>query len=62
MWKHFLELKVELFPDDDVPVLQFESRSLVYSSSTPVRSHQSMMEKRLQEMKEKRENLSPTCK
>ncbi|XP_075842403.1 microcephalin isoform X5 [Microtus pennsylvanicus] len=46
--------------DDDVPVLQFESRSLVYSSSTPVRSHQGMMEKRLQEMKEKRENLSPT--
>ncbi|KAH0514547.1 Microcephalin [Microtus ochrogaster] len=38
----------------------FESHSLVYSSSTPVRSHQSMMEKRLQEMKEKRENLSPT--
>ncbi|CAO2611562.1 Mcph1 [Lemmus lemmus] len=39
--------------DDGVPVLQFDS-------TTPVRSHQSMMEKRLQEMKEKRENLSPT--
>nr|XP_048312239.1 microcephalin isoform X3 [Myodes glareolus] len=46
--------------DDGVPVLQFESRSLVYSSTTPVRSHQSMMEKRLKEMKEKREHLSPT--
>lgn len=41
--------------DDDVPVLMFESpQSLVYSS--PV----NMMKKRLQEMKEKRENLSPT--
>nr|XP_034376244.1 microcephalin [Arvicanthis niloticus] len=41
--------------DDEVPVLLFESpRSLVYSS--PV----NMMKRRLQEMKEKRENLSPT--
>ncbi|XP_052018755.1 microcephalin isoform X2 [Apodemus sylvaticus] len=41
--------------DDNVPVLLFESLpSLVYSS--PV----NMMKRRLQEMKEKRENLSPT--
>ncbi|GAB1293022.1 Microcephalin [Apodemus speciosus] len=41
--------------DDAVPVLVFESPcSLVYSS--PV----NMMKRRLQEMKEKRENLSPT--
>lgn len=41
--------------DVDVPVLLFESpRSVVYSS--PV----NMMKRRLQEMKEKRENLSPT--
>ncbi|XP_011240361.1 microcephalin isoform X7 [Mus musculus] len=43
--------------DDDVPVLLFESpRSLVYSSPVNV------MKRRLQDMKEKRENLSPTCK
>ncbi|KAL1772929.1 microcephalin isoform X1 [Sigmodon hispidus] len=47
--------------DDGVPVLSFESPySLVYGSTVPIRSHQSMMETRLQEMKEKRENLSPT--
>ncbi|XP_016830564.1 microcephalin isoform X2 [Cricetulus griseus] len=47
--------------DDGVPVLLFESpRSLVYSSMTPIRNHKSTMEKRLQEMREKRENLSPT--
>ncbi|NP_001414008.1 microcephalin isoform 6 [Mus musculus] len=41
--------------DDDVPVLLFESpRSLVYSSPVNV------MKRRLQDMKEKRENLSPT--
>lgn len=45
-----------LFSDDAVPVLVFKSPcSLVYSS--PV----NMMKRRLQEMKEKRENLSPTC-
>ncbi|XP_059101015.1 microcephalin isoform X2 [Peromyscus eremicus] len=47
--------------DDGVPALLFESpRSVVYSPTVPIRSHQSMMERRLQEMKEKRENLSPT--
>ena len=46
-----------LFSDDDVPVLLFEyPRSLVYSSPVNV------MKRRLQDMKEKRENLSPTCK
>ncbi|XP_021074636.1 microcephalin isoform X2 [Mus pahari] len=41
--------------DDNIPVLSFEApRSLVYNS--PV----NMMKRRLQEMKEKRENLSPT--
>ncbi|CAH6787084.1 Mcph1 [Phodopus roborovskii] len=47
--------------DDGVPVMLFESpRSSVYNSTTPNRSHKSIMEKRLQEMREKRENLSPT--
>ncbi|XP_042118403.2 microcephalin isoform X1 [Peromyscus maniculatus bairdii] len=46
---------------DGVPVLLFESPcSVVYSPTVPIRSHQNMMERRLQEMKEKRENLSPT--
>ncbi|XP_022426551.1 microcephalin isoform X4 [Delphinapterus leucas] len=49
--------------DNDVPVLLFESNgSLVYSPTVKICSgHHSAMEKRLQEMKEKRENLSPTC-
>ncbi|XP_027385921.1 microcephalin isoform X7 [Bos indicus x Bos taurus] len=47
----------------NVPVLSFESNgSLVYSPTGKVyRGHHSAMKKRLQEMKEKRENLSPTC-
>uniref|UniRef100_A0A8C3X0W7 Microcephalin n=1 Tax=Catagonus wagneri TaxID=51154 RepID=A0A8C3X0W7_9CETA len=47
---------------DDVPVLLFESNgSLVYSPTVKVRSgHHSAIAKRLQEMQEKRENLSPT--
>ncbi|KAL0612908.1 Microcephalin [Plecturocebus cupreus] len=48
--------------DDDVPVLLFESNgSLTYSPRMKINnSHHSAMEKRLREMKEKRENLSPT--
>ncbi|XP_021797670.2 microcephalin isoform X1 [Papio anubis] len=48
--------------DDDVPILLFESNgSLTYSPTIKINSsHHSAMEKRLQEMKEKRENLSPT--
>ncbi|XP_036919268.1 microcephalin [Sturnira hondurensis] len=47
---------------DDVPVLLFEpSGSLMYSPTTAMhRGHHLAMEKRLQEMKEKRENLSLT--
>lgn len=50
--------------DNDVPVLLFESNgSLGYSPTVKICSgHHSAVEKRLQEMKEKRENLSPTCK
>ncbi|XP_058298949.1 microcephalin isoform X3 [Hylobates moloch] len=48
--------------DDDVPILLFESSgSLTYSPTIKINSsHHSAMEKRLQEMKEKRENLSPS--
>lgn len=47
--------------DNDTPVLLFESNGmLTYSPTVKVCSHHSSMEKRLQEMKEKRENLSPT--
>nr|XP_011710146.1 microcephalin isoform X6 [Macaca nemestrina] len=48
--------------DDDVPILLFESNgSLTYSPTIKINSsHHSAMEKRLQEMKERRENLSPT--
>ncbi|XP_036084888.1 microcephalin isoform X10 [Rousettus aegyptiacus] len=48
--------------DDDRPALLFDSNgSLMYSPTIKMHSgHHSAMEKRLQEMKEKRENLSPT--
>lgn len=48
-------------PDNNVPVFLLEScGSLTYSSSVKINSYQDTMEKRLQEMKEKREHLSPT--
>ncbi|XP_033621434.1 microcephalin isoform X5 [Fukomys damarensis] len=47
--------------DDSVPVFLFESHgSLTTSASVKIRSHRHTMEQRLQEMKEKREQLSPT--
>ncbi|XP_021572769.1 microcephalin [Carlito syrichta] len=47
--------------DNDIPLLLFESDgSLMYSPMKYHRNHHSAMEKRLQEMKEKRENLSPS--
>ncbi|KAM6221079.1 microcephalin [Rhynchocyon petersi] len=48
--------------NNDVPALLFEcNSSLMYSPKIQMdNSHHSTMEKRLQEMKEKRENLSPT--
>ncbi|XP_017369859.1 microcephalin isoform X2 [Cebus imitator] len=48
--------------DDDVPILLFESNgSLTYSPRMKINnSHHSAMEKRLREMKENRENPSPT--
>lgn len=64
--RRFSSLKSDfcLFSDDDRPALLFDSSgSLMYSPTIKMHSgHHSAMEKRLQEMKEKRENLSPTCK
>lgn len=61
-----LSLNVDfcLFSDNDIPVLLFDSNgSLMYSPTIKMCCGQHRaMEKRLQEMKEKRENLSPTCK
>lgn len=59
-----LKLGICSFSGTNVPVLLFESNgSLVYSPTGKVYgAHNSAMKRRLQEMKEKRENLSPTCK
>lgn len=48
---------------EDAPVLVFEPNgSLMYSPKAAVSSgYRHAMEKRLEEMKEKRNNLSPTC-
>ncbi|XP_074144052.1 microcephalin isoform X5 [Sminthopsis crassicaudata] len=47
--------------DNDVPVLLFEADgSLIYSPTAKIKNQCNAMEKRLQEMKDKRENLSPT--
>ncbi|XP_051025409.1 microcephalin [Acomys russatus] len=53
--------KQKTFLDDGSPILLFESPpSLARSSEVPTGSLQSTMKRRLEEMKEKRENLSPT--
>ncbi|XP_004869646.1 microcephalin isoform X4 [Heterocephalus glaber] len=46
--------------DDSMPVFLFESHGSLTSSSSVKISHHQAMEQRLQEMKEKREQLSPT--
>lgn len=49
--------------ETDTPVLLFdEDGSLVYSPVNKIRNQSSGMERRIKEMKEKRENLSPTGK
>ncbi|XP_058522648.1 microcephalin [Ochotona princeps] len=55
------ELQRQKTTQDNIPVLLFEPNGvLTYSSTVHSYSHHSAMEKRLQAMKEKRENLSPT--
>lgn len=49
--------------ETDVPVLLFEDNgSLVYSPVNKIKDQCSAMERRIKEMKEKRENISPTGK
>lgn len=49
--------------ETDVPVLLFEDNgSLAYSPVSKIKVQYSAMERRIKEMKEKRENLSPTGK
>ncbi|XP_069707615.1 microcephalin [Phaenicophaeus curvirostris] len=62
MAKELAVQKTALDCETDVPVLLFEdSGSLVYSPANKVKDQCSAMEKRIKEMKEKRENLSPTA-
>uniref|UniRef100_A0A452RU46 Microcephalin n=1 Tax=Ursus americanus TaxID=9643 RepID=A0A452RU46_URSAM len=60
--KRKLRKWLQSYKDNDVPVLLFESNgSLMYSPTIKTCAGQhSTMQRRLQEMKEKRENLSPT--
>ncbi|XP_074847279.1 microcephalin [Carettochelys insculpta] len=52
----------KILTETDIPVLLFEDDgSLVYSPTDKLRDKCSAMEKRIKEMKEKRENLSPTA-
>ena len=49
--------------ETDVPVLLFEDNgSLVYSPVNKIKDQCNAMERRVKEMKEKRENLSPAGK
>ncbi|XP_077165319.1 microcephalin isoform X2 [Paroedura picta] len=48
--------------DSDIPVLLFEDDgSLFYSPASKIKYESSAMERRIKDMKEKRENLSPTA-
>ncbi|XP_072490474.1 microcephalin isoform X2 [Notamacropus eugenii] len=56
-----LHIQKTAIDDDDIPVLLFEADgSLIYSPTAKIKDQCNAMEKRLQEMKDKRENLSPT--
>lgn len=49
------------FLETDIPVLLFEDDgSLVYSPASKIKYQCSVMERRIKDMKEKRENVSPT--
>ncbi|NXX92674.1 MCPH1 protein, partial [Centropus bengalensis] len=62
MAKELAEQRIAINCETDVPVLLFEdSGSLLYSPATKIKAECNAMEKRIKEMKEKRENLSPTA-
>ncbi|NXC45013.1 MCPH1 protein, partial [Penelope pileata] len=61
MAKELAEQKIGINTESDIPVLLFgDDGSLVYSPVSKIRGQCSVMERRINEMKEKRENLSPT--
>ncbi|XP_030346706.1 microcephalin isoform X3 [Strigops habroptila] len=62
MAKELAIQKIAVNAETDVPVLLFEDNgSLVYSPVNKVKDQHSAMERRIKEMKEKRENISPTA-
>ncbi|KAM7117387.1 microcephalin isoform 2-T2 [Ciconia maguari] len=62
MAKELAVQKTAVNAETDVPVLLFEDNgSLVYSPVNKIKDQCSAMERRIKEMKEKRENLSPTA-
>ncbi|NXN72122.1 MCPH1 protein, partial [Himantopus himantopus] len=62
MTKELAVQKTAINAETDVPVLLFEDNgSLVYSPVNKIKVEYSAMKRRIKEMKEKRENLSPTA-
>nr|XP_047933997.1 microcephalin isoform X2 [Anser cygnoides] len=62
MAKELAKQKIGINAETDTPVLLFEDDgSLVYSPVNKIRNQSSAVERRIKEMKEKRENLSPTA-
>ncbi|XP_021247199.1 microcephalin isoform X3 [Numida meleagris] len=62
MAKELAKQRIGINAETDIPVLLFEDDgSLVYSPVSKIRDQCSEMERRINEMKEKRENLSPTA-
>ncbi|KAM9018663.1 microcephalin isoform 3-T3 [Ara ararauna] len=62
MAKELAIQKIAINAEIDAPVLLFEDNgSLVYSPVNKVKDQYSAMERRIKEMKEKRENISPTA-
>ncbi|KFP84711.1 Microcephalin, partial [Apaloderma vittatum] len=62
MAKELAVQKIAINAETNVPVLLFEDNgSLVYSPVNKIKEQCSAMERRVKEMKEKRENLSPTA-
>ncbi|KFQ43089.1 Microcephalin, partial [Nestor notabilis] len=62
MTKELAIQKIAVNAETDVPVLLFEDNGLlVYSPVNKVKDQHIAMERRIKEMKEKRENISPTA-
>ncbi|NXO86711.1 MCPH1 protein, partial [Sitta europaea] len=62
MAKELALQKTAVNAETDVPVLLFEDNgSLIYSPVNKIKGQCNAMERRIKDMKERRENLSPTC-